>query len=191
MAYVNTACAGRVTIFSTGGKFRPVSNFTWLHALTLAARSYALLIGIRGYLCKMTGNICVIYSSRMRKRQMRKRSLWLSYTCSQSLQYQSEVLMNASWATIRWLKQQSDFTMCSVWFCKQSQFPKTTYSVLTKAHSIQPSTNSCHAFTLCLTKNCLQCHKSSPYKVRGIGSPTTLSGLFCSVCPRFVGMNTL
>ena len=43
MAYVNAACAGHVTIFSTGGKFRPVSNFTWLHALTLAARSYVLL----------------------------------------------------------------------------------------------------------------------------------------------------
>ena len=28
MAYVNTAYAGRVTIFSTGSKFRPGSNFT-------------------------------------------------------------------------------------------------------------------------------------------------------------------
>ena len=27
MAYVNTACTGCVTIFSTGGKFRLVSNF--------------------------------------------------------------------------------------------------------------------------------------------------------------------
>ena len=43
MAYVNAACAGRVTVFSTGGKFGPVLNFTELHALTLAARSYALL----------------------------------------------------------------------------------------------------------------------------------------------------
>ena len=43
MAYVNAACAGRVTIFSTGGKVRPGSNFTQLHTLTLAARSYALL----------------------------------------------------------------------------------------------------------------------------------------------------
>ena len=33
-----------VTIFSTGSKFRPVSNFMELHAPTLAARSYALLI---------------------------------------------------------------------------------------------------------------------------------------------------
>ena len=29
--------AVRVTIFSTGGKFRPVSNFTGLRDLTLAA----------------------------------------------------------------------------------------------------------------------------------------------------------
>ena len=36
-------CAGRVTIFSTGSKFHPVSNLTPSHALTLAARSYALL----------------------------------------------------------------------------------------------------------------------------------------------------
>ena len=35
--------AASVTIFSTGGKFQPVSNFTLLHALTLAARSYVLL----------------------------------------------------------------------------------------------------------------------------------------------------
>ena len=31
-------------IFSTGGKFRLVSNFTELHTLTLAACSYALLV---------------------------------------------------------------------------------------------------------------------------------------------------
>ena len=35
MAY---ACAVCVTIFSSGGKFRLVSNFMELHALTLAAR---------------------------------------------------------------------------------------------------------------------------------------------------------
>ena len=40
MAYVYTACTVCV---STGGKFRPVSNFTKLHALTLVAGSYALL----------------------------------------------------------------------------------------------------------------------------------------------------
>ena len=33
----------RVAIFSNGGEFRPVSNFTELHALTLAAHSYAFL----------------------------------------------------------------------------------------------------------------------------------------------------
>ena len=43
MAYVNAACAVRVTIFSPGSKFRPVLDFTLLQALTLAARSYALL----------------------------------------------------------------------------------------------------------------------------------------------------
>ena len=43
MAYVNAACAGRITIFSTGGKFHPGSNFTELHTLTLATCSYALL----------------------------------------------------------------------------------------------------------------------------------------------------
>ena len=35
----------RVTIFSTGGKFHPVSIFTQLHTLTLVAHSYALLLG--------------------------------------------------------------------------------------------------------------------------------------------------
>ena len=44
MAYVYAACAGRVTIFSTGGKFGPVSNFEKLHTLTLATRSCVLLI---------------------------------------------------------------------------------------------------------------------------------------------------
>ena len=33
----------RVTVFSTGGKFCPVSIFMQLHALTLVTRSYALL----------------------------------------------------------------------------------------------------------------------------------------------------
>ena len=40
MAYSYAACAVRVTIFSTGGKFCLVSNFTQLHTLTLVARSY-------------------------------------------------------------------------------------------------------------------------------------------------------
>ena len=42
-AYVYPVCAVRVTIFSTGAKFRPVSNFMELHALTQATRSYELL----------------------------------------------------------------------------------------------------------------------------------------------------
>ena len=37
----------RVTIFSTGGKFQPVWNFTYLHTLPLAARSYVLLGKLR------------------------------------------------------------------------------------------------------------------------------------------------
>ena len=43
MAYAYPACPVCVTIFSTGSKFRPVSE---LHALTLAARSYVLLAAI-------------------------------------------------------------------------------------------------------------------------------------------------
>ena len=41
---IHVPCPVGVTIFSTGAKFRPVSNFTKLHASTLAARSYALLL---------------------------------------------------------------------------------------------------------------------------------------------------
>jgi len=44
MAYVYATCLVCVTIFSTGGKFCPVSNFTELYALTLATCSYALLV---------------------------------------------------------------------------------------------------------------------------------------------------
>ena len=43
MAYMHVRLAVHVTIFNTGGKFRRVSNFTELHALTLPTRSYALL----------------------------------------------------------------------------------------------------------------------------------------------------
>ena len=43
MSTVYASCAVCVTIFSTDGKFWPVANFTKLHALTLAAHSYALL----------------------------------------------------------------------------------------------------------------------------------------------------
>ena len=48
---IYAACAVRVTIFSIGSKFWPVSNFTELHALT-QTRSYALL------LCMMTKMYC-------------------------------------------------------------------------------------------------------------------------------------
>ena len=39
MANFNTACTGRVTIFSTGGKFRLVSNFTLLFQLPVLMHS--------------------------------------------------------------------------------------------------------------------------------------------------------
>ena len=42
--WLRATCSVRVTIFSTGGM---VSNFTELHALTQAARSYALLALLR------------------------------------------------------------------------------------------------------------------------------------------------
>ena len=44
MAYVYAACPVCVTTFSSGGKFRLVPNFTELHAFTLAAHSYVLLL---------------------------------------------------------------------------------------------------------------------------------------------------
>ena len=44
MAYVYTTCTGHVTIFSTGGKFQLVCNFTVLYAIIQAGRSYALLL---------------------------------------------------------------------------------------------------------------------------------------------------
>ena len=40
MAYVYAVCAVCVTIFSTGSKFCPLSNFMELHVLTLAAHYY-------------------------------------------------------------------------------------------------------------------------------------------------------
>ena len=43
-AYVYAAYAVRVTIFSTGSEFQPVSNFTECYTPTLAASSYALLL---------------------------------------------------------------------------------------------------------------------------------------------------
>ena len=47
MAYVYTVCAVCVTILVLASKFRPVSNFTELYALTLATGSYALLPLVR------------------------------------------------------------------------------------------------------------------------------------------------
>ena len=44
VAYINAVCTVCVTIFRTGGKFWLVSNFTELHALTLAACSYVVLV---------------------------------------------------------------------------------------------------------------------------------------------------
>ena len=46
-----------VTIFSTGGKFCSVSIFTQLHALTLVACSYALLV--EGLGCKAGLEMCM------------------------------------------------------------------------------------------------------------------------------------
>ena len=47
MPYVNAACPGMLLLLvSTGVKFCPVSNFTQLHTLALAARSYVLLLYI-------------------------------------------------------------------------------------------------------------------------------------------------
>ena len=43
MAYFYAVYAVCVTIFSTGGKFHSVSNFTQLHVITQVAHSYALL----------------------------------------------------------------------------------------------------------------------------------------------------
>jgi len=40
---VYMACAAHVTIFSTGGKFRPCFKFMELHNLTQATRSNALV----------------------------------------------------------------------------------------------------------------------------------------------------
>ena len=48
-SYVYAQLRIRVTIFSTGSKFQLVSNFTELHTLTLAARSYALLVESRAH----------------------------------------------------------------------------------------------------------------------------------------------
>ena len=49
MVYVYATCAVRVTIFSTGSKFRPVSNFTELYTLTLAAQFLCALVHVHAY----------------------------------------------------------------------------------------------------------------------------------------------
>ena len=49
--YVYAACAVRLTILVlVVRKFQPVSNFTELHTLTLAAHSYVLLVVVIGVL---------------------------------------------------------------------------------------------------------------------------------------------
>ena len=58
------SCTVRVTISSTGGKFRLVSNFTELYALTLAARSYALLVS---YIWSYTGVWCLRLALDLKK----------------------------------------------------------------------------------------------------------------------------
>ena len=46
MSDVYAVHAGHVTIFSAGGKVRPILSFTELHALTLATHSHVLLVDI-------------------------------------------------------------------------------------------------------------------------------------------------
>ena len=54
-------CSMRSTCyyFSTGSKFQSVSNFTELHALTLAAHSYAVLI----FCCALNGKYSTLYTN--------------------------------------------------------------------------------------------------------------------------------
>ena len=55
----------RVTIFSIGGKFSPVSNFTDLHTLTLAARSSCTL-GRGEATCNFSATCtCLYYNTRI------------------------------------------------------------------------------------------------------------------------------
>ena len=53
---IYAACAVRVTVFSTGDMFRPVSNFMELPAFTQSAHSYALLLHIMEKMCH-----CVLF----------------------------------------------------------------------------------------------------------------------------------
>ena len=52
--WLSTTVQVCVTIFSSGGKFQPVSSFTELHTLTQAACSYAFLIHCIAMYCNAT-----------------------------------------------------------------------------------------------------------------------------------------
>ena len=57
------SCTVRLTTFSTAGKFQLASNFTELHALTLAAHSYLLLSGYTTHFwMAMTFKLFVLYT---------------------------------------------------------------------------------------------------------------------------------
>ena len=58
---IYAACTMRVTIFSTGGKFRPFSIFMYLHVLTLVARSYVLLLCTMNRICTHTTHFLTIW----------------------------------------------------------------------------------------------------------------------------------
>ena len=76
IAYVYAACTVRVTIFGTAGKFQPACNFTKLHALTLAACSYALLT----YKIKSFSNITFRSCSVLQNMNRMLMLLFLSFT---------------------------------------------------------------------------------------------------------------
>ena len=61
-AYFYAVCVVHVSIFSTGGKFHLVSNFTQLHTLTLVAISYALLGNTSWASQRMTADVQVVTS---------------------------------------------------------------------------------------------------------------------------------
>ena len=92
--WVYTACAVCVTNFSTGSKYRPVSNFAKLHTLTWAACFYALLQGpitdvhatkqlIFLFLSQHTGLILRwsvwVYSSDSCSREVDELSSWIRH----------------------------------------------------------------------------------------------------------------
>ena len=76
MAYVYAVHAGRVTIFSAGGKVRPILNFMELHTLTLAAG--LLPIFLHG--CEIKSGSCLgMRLARVREvsRRMQHGLTWL------------------------------------------------------------------------------------------------------------------